>query len=330
MNYTTKKQGKTLIHIEKENIHVTLMDYGATIYDIKTPDQNNNLESVVLKYNDLSSYTENKIYLNTTVGPIAGRTKNAQFKLNNKIHNLERNDTTNNLHTGSIGISFKTFDYTIIEEDTTKVIFTLHTNDYIGTQNYKIIYEITNDSLHINYLVDTNEDIILNLTNHAYFNLSGNTKRDILNHRVSIKADKYMLTDQLNVPVKPSIITKKLNLNNKKTIKNITPLDHQFLLTNSSLTNESATLYDPESKRELRVYTTYPCIVSYTHNYPSDDVLYQDIPQKQHQGICFEAQYVSNGINIENVNKAILRKEDIYNETVMFQFCIKEGLDDSL
>lgn len=338
MYYVETKNDFTIINIELENIHVSLLDHGATILDIKTKDIKGTLESVVLKYNDLSEYKENKIYLNTTVGPIAGRIKDATFTLNDIVYELDKNDSENNLHSGSEGLSFKKFSYKIVEEkEETSVIFRYNSTDvdgmYPGNQIYKVIYKVSNSQLTIEYYVETDTDTIINLTNHAYFNLSGNSKRNILNEQVKIDANYYLETDDGNVPFKKIKVDKNVDFRTLTPIKEHLPklpktngIDHQMLLTNPSLDTPSAYLYDDASKRYLEVYTTYPVIVCYTHNYPSDAYLQNNIPQQKNMGICFEAQYESNGINVEELNSAILRKEDRYDETIIFKFGVKEDI----
>ena len=324
----------TIITISLQDIEVSLLNKGATILDIKTRDKDNNLGSVVLKYKDVNSYINNDMYLNTTIGPLSGRTKDAEFTLNDMTYILEQNDNTNNLHSGETGLSFKTFTYQVVEEtEETSVIFRYNSTDidgiFPGNQIYKVIYKVRNTELQIEYYVETDRDTIINMTNHAYFNLSN--KDTVLDHEMSLTSDYYLETDEYFVPIKKSKVPSNLNLNTINTVKhhinnnpNTLGLNHQFLIT-PSLSTPSATLYDKDTKRYLEVFTTYPVITCYTHNYPSDTLLTNNKKQTPHMGICFEAQYESNGINIEAFNSAILKKEDRYDETIIYKFSVKDN-----
>ena len=175
-----KNQELNIIEVKQENIEITFMDYGAAILSILVPDKNGLFETVLMGYEDLESYIENPIYLNAIIGPTSGRIKDATFNINGKEYVLDKNHLNMaNLHGGSETFAYKVFDYHIVDNlDSTKVIFTLYKKQeeskYPGNQKIEIIYTIEDGKLYIEFNADTDEDTLLNLTNHAYFNLSGN------------------------------------------------------------------------------------------------------------------------------------------------------------
>jgi len=120
----TKQGNLNLIEVSLPNIKASFLDYGATIYDIKTKDKNGEFESIVLKYQDINDYFNNNIFLNSTVGPLSGRTKDGLFYIDDKKFQLDLNDGKVDLHSGKDSLASKYFDFEIIEDEKSiKVIF---------------------------------------------------------------------------------------------------------------------------------------------------------------------------------------------------------------
>jgi aldose 1-epimerase len=322
----------TVIDVEQENISCTFMDYGAAILSIVVPDQDGNMESVVMAYDNLADYIENKRHLNATIGPTAGRIQNATFTIDNHTITLDKNmDDTHNLHGGRDALSYSFFKYSIREEsDQSVVTFTLtkqsNAQHYPGNQRYVIIYTVKPGKLEIEFLAETDQPTLVNLTNHAYFNLSGSMKRTILSHLVQIHASNYM-TLQGMIPIGIEPVSPQYDRQTLQTVfqNPWEGLDHPYILDEVSLDKIQATLIDPISKRRLDVYTSYPCIVCYTDNVPMPYKLLFGAENKQHMGICFETQNPPNGIHVEGCVDSILRpKEDYYHKTI-FAFSVEES-----
>lgn len=334
----TKNGELTFINVELNDIKATFLDYGATIYDIETKDENGTFESVLLKHQKLEDYFENDIYLNATVGPLSGRTKNATFELNGETIHLDKNfKDTANLHSGSAALSYKVFDYAVIEHETyTRIMYTYTTDEaspFKGIQTYQITYVISGSSVEIEFKAITSEDTVINLTNHAYFNLSGNMKKQVLDQTLYVNASNKLSTDSFNVPFDTETIKDTyLDFTKPKTVKESFfdgiydlkefGIDNQLLLDSVGYLIKQVVLSEPDSKRTLEVYTTYPVVVLYTHNFVSKALL-SNGKHDQHMGICFEAQFESNGINIPKFNDSILRKGEEYLHKTLYKFGIK-------
>lgn len=331
-----------VITVKQENIEVSFMDYGATILSIQTPDKDGRLEDVLMSYENMDSYIENTAYLNAIVGPIAGRIKNAEYTINGIKYHLDKNFLeSENLHSGHEGISFKYFDYTIEEkEKETLVIFTYKKeakdSSFPGNVDITIVYTVKENELLIEFIGTSDEDTLLNITNHAYFNLSGNLKDLILDHQLKINASKAMTLDEHNVP--NGINTVKgtfLDYTTNKTIKDnyfegiyetaTQGLDHPYVLDTIDFSTVQASLFDPSSLRYMEVFTTYPTIVVYTHNFPNQEKLGHNKEIQRHVGICFETQNHPNGINIPGLNSSILKKNEKYYHKTLYKFSVKEG-----
>ena len=172
--------GISFINVDNENgLQVTLCSFGASLYDIKVKDYNNNLESVILTPKDLNDFKYSTAYYGKSVGRYAGRISNGKCIIDNKSYNLALNSLDHDsLHGGNDALSFKNFNYKVINNDKyTKVVFFLVDKalDLPGTCLIKIIYKIYKDKNEIlcNYQATSDKDTLMNLTNHAYFNLSG-------------------------------------------------------------------------------------------------------------------------------------------------------------
>lgn len=326
-----------LIDVVLKDIEVTLMNYGATILSVNTRDKLGELGTVVLAYNELASYIENDPHLNATVGPFAGRISKATFTLNGREYKLDKNHLdTECLHSGNEGLAFQFFDYQVsVTDNHTEVVFTYHKKElqsnFPGNQVFKVIYKIYGTSIEMNYVVTTDQDTLVNLTNHAYFNLSGNLERNIMEHKVWMNASRGLTLNEKFSPIGVYDLNgnhldfttmKKVQDNFFDGIYDLPELgiDNPLLLDEVGLNIKQVEMIDEESGRTLEVYTTYPCVVCYTHNHINESKLLFDKEHVRHMGICFEMQYEPNGINVPGLHDSILRKGEVYNETIIFKF----------
>ncbi|KFZ27494.1 MAG: Aldose 1-epimerase precursor [Candidatus Izimaplasma bacterium HR2] len=339
--YKVRNKEFTFIEVNQKDIKVTFMDYGATIMSIFVPDESGVMENILLAYNDLESYIENEMYLNATIGPNSGRIKDAKYVINDNEINVEKNFLeSENLHSGSDCFAFKFFSYEVKElKDSTKVIFEYHKKEsessFPGNQEIKITYTVSSTQLLIEFEGTTDKDALLNITNHAYFNLSGNIKDKILSHSLQVNSSNYIELDDKFVPYKVSPVNEtifdfKKERDFKETLNeavyNIPTLgvDHPFILDDVGFEYKQIILKDPISKRELEVYTSYPCIVVYTHNYPDMKDLLFGREHVKHLGICFETQNEPNGINIKGLNNSILKSDEKYYHKTLYRFKISK------
>lgn len=327
------------IDIMLPDLEVTLLNYGAMILNVFTKDKKGEMSSVVIAYENIESYLEDSNFFNATVAPFAGRISNAEFKLNDKIYKLDQNHLdTECLHSGDDTLSFTCFDYEVIQkENGVDVVFTTQKKErkFPGNQDYKIIYKIYGSSIEMNYIVTTDQDTLVNITNHAYFNLSGNLSDTIMDHKVFINSSKALKLDDKFSPT--GIYDSRgthLDFKEMKKVKdnffegiydlNEKGIDNPMMLDQVGLDVKQVEMVDEKTGRTLEVYTSYPCVVCYTHNHINKKRLAYGNEHVRHMGICFEMQYEPNGINVEGLSDSILRKGEEYNETILFKFGLKE------
>jgi aldose 1-epimerase len=326
----------TLIAISnKNNTQLKLLNYGAVMMELIAPDREGNLENIILTYEDPMDYIKNKPYFGATIGRTSGRIGGASFKLSGEEYNLERNDGSNQLHGGREGFSFRFWDYRIIEEESrSSVEFTYLSKDmeegYPGNLSAKAIYTLTDSNeLIIEYRAVSDRDTLCNITNHSYFNLSGNYKRKVSEQYLTMKSDYFLETDKSLIPTGKLVEIRDtpMDFNTRKLIgrdlgadyqplKNANGYDCPWMLSGSS---EQIEMYDEKSGRKMTISTSYPCVVVYTYNFADNERLMYGKTGSKCDGICFETQYEPDGINHQGMHQAILKAGSSYNERTVFK-----------
>ena len=185
----------------EKGMRAEVLDYGATIRSIIVPDQDGNPVDVVLGYDTLEEYVVGDSYLGATVGRVANRIKGAQFALNGKTYALYANNGTNHLHGGKRGFDGYVWD---ARQAGDAVVFSRLSPDgeegYPGNLTVRVTMGWKADSLTIQYEAETDQDTVVNFTNHSYFNLNGAGNGDIHQHMMQINADRYTPNGEDCVP----------------------------------------------------------------------------------------------------------------------------------
>lgn len=317
---------------------VKCINYGCIITDIIVPDRNGNCENVVLGYDTIEEYLNENAYFGAIVGRTAGRIKGAQFELDGETYTLEQNENSNNLHGGFNGFNRVIWDATIIEDkDVSGVEFTYVSQDgeggYPGTVTMSVKYLLNNKSeftIHINGLSD--KKTILNCTNHSYFNLSGDIKRDILDHTLTLKSDKFLPVDEQLLPTgeladvegtpfdfrNGQKIIEGTHTDHQQNLLAGTGYDHPFLLNANQ--DQEILLEDQESGRMLIVETNQPGVVIYTSNQLDGDFKIRGVQARPYLGICLETQGLPDAIHHPHFPTIVLEKGKEYNAVTTYRF----------
>lgn len=334
-----KVNGKDVkvVTIESSELKLSCMSLGASIINLESKDKDGQFESVVMRFDDLDQYDHSPLYLNQVVGPTAGRYFTGPYTFGNKTITLDNGEDPAHLHGGKNGLSFDNFEVDLV--DTNKVVFTTQKDEsnslYPGIQTFKITYTVVESALQIDFEADTTEDTLVNLTHHAYFNLSGNLKETIHNHLIKIDAlDTVKLNDDF-IPVKPVSVkgthldfrtVSRIGSHLTEEVKNRPEggIDNPFILSGEKLVK----LHDPVSKRTMTVVTDYPGVVVYTDNWNQGHHFIGVNERKIHSGICFETQLIPNTINIEELSGDRLKKGEHYHYKTIFKFDVRDELND--
>jgi len=326
-----------LINIKNSNnMEVKLLNLGAAIIELLVPDNKGKAENIVLTYDSIEDYICNPPYFGATIGRTSGRIANGRFALEGKEYELNKNFGINHGHGGTKGFSFRIWDYEVVEApNMTKVQFSYKSRDmeenYPGNLETKVIYTLTDENeLIIEYEARTDKKTICNLTNHSYFNLSGNYKRKITDQYLRIKSDKFLELDSNQIPTGKFIDVKatpmdfnRFKLIGKDIKKDFEQLalangyDHPWMLDEEK---EQVEMYDEISRRKMTISTTYPCVVVYSYNSANNEKLKYGKISSEYDGICFETQYEPDGINNPLLNSAILNPDEKYYEKTVYKF----------
>lgn len=327
------------VQLHNDQVQLTLCNYGAMIYDLHTKDKSGVFEQIVLQYNDLEAYHNNTMYLNSVVGPVAGRIANATYSLNGQLFSMQANHlATESLHSGSECLAHVFWSMQTSQTNTAHVVQMQYVkppgaSQFPGEQTYTVTYTLEHNTLTLLYEATTSEDTLVNLTNHVYFNLSGNVKENIHSSALFVNASTALELNEKFAPVGTSKVTgtfldftvsKPLADHRDETQKETTfvGIDHPLLLNPDA---PQMVYVHPVSKRMVSIATTYPCVVVYTHNHPDGHELTHLQDQKKHFGLCLETQFEPNGINVEGLHDAILRRNKKYQEHTVYTFTVHQS-----
>jgi aldose 1-epimerase len=289
-------------------------------------------------FSDLAQYFNIKdAYYGATVGRFANRIALGKFSLNGKEYTLATNNGPNHLHGGVKGFDNVVWDAQ--QKDEATITFTYFSKDgeegYPGNVQVKVTYNLTgNNELHAHFEAETDQPTIINLTNHAYFNLNGQGSGTILNHLLQINANHYIPIDATSIPFgtidpvegtpfdfrQPAAIGARINEKHEQ-LENGSGYDHNFVLNknNGGLTFAAAAVGDKSGIR-LEVFTTEPGMQFYTGNYmPGKNKLPNGATDDWRTGFCLETQHFPDSPNNPNFPSTILNPGEKFDSQTIFR-----------
>ncbi|QFF97608.1 galactose mutarotase [Psychrobacillus glaciei] len=334
------EQPVTLFTIKNnKGFEVSCMDYGCIITEILAPDRFGKIENTVLGFGSLEEYEGNSYFLGAVVGRFAGRIKRGSFNLEGNVYQVKTNENNNHLHGGHKGFSHVLWDSKVIKcEHKTAVEFSYFSPDgeegYPGNLKMKVVYTIYNGSndLVITYSGISDKKTLINVTNHTYFNLSGNLERDILDHELTIDSQQFIeLNEELLptgnlVPVDHSVfdfrqgrkISDGVESNHPQNILVGNGYDHPFLLNKSE--THAIVLVDHESGRKLVLETTEPSVVLYTGNNLEGSYSTEGVELQNYLGVCLETQSPPDSIHHQHFQSSIVREGEVFKSKTKYSF----------
>lgn len=324
---------------------VRVMDFGGALLNIWTEDKNGNVDDVIFGYDDVNDYITSGGHHGALVGRCGNRIGNSTFTLDGVTYHLNANEGKHHLHGGLRGFSRRFWEVqTGGTDEEPALIMTKISPDgeenYPGTLIATVTYTLTaTGALKIHYKATTDKPTVVNLTNHAYFNLSGYQKGNIGTHQLWLNADKINAIDREMIPTgELSDVTgtpydfrvmKSLGdaiASEHPDVRYLDGFDNNFILTNCDGTvRKQATLVHPESGRVMNVYTDQPCIQVYTSNKikPTAKPFKGGIPQEKHFAVCLETQAMPDSINHPGFTDVVLRPGEVYETTTIYEFTCK-------
>ena len=339
------KQGQEVHLYTLTNSHglvAKLIDYGATLVSMETPDRTGKMANITLGFPTLERYLERHPYFGSTVGRYGNRIANGRFSIDGKNFDLAKNNGPNHLHGGIHG--FDSRMWKAKEWQTANAVgvsFELVSPDgdegYPGTLNCTVKYSLTeNDELKIEYSATSDKTTVVNLTNHAYWNLGGAGSGQILAHELEIAADKYLPIDDTSIPtgqladVKGTAMdfTSPHTLGERISVLKEPPhktqgYDHCYVLRGQKGTLEfAARAYDPKSGRVMEVYTTEPGVQLYCGNFLDRGEGAGGFGQ--HDALCLETQHYPDSPNQRQFPTTRLDAGQTFRSTTVHKFSLKK------
>lgn len=332
-------QSVYLYHIGNDKINVSFTNYGARMVTLEVPDRNGVPVDVILGYDSVEEFKENASnFYGAIVGRYGNRIGQAQFTLNGQTYELEKNDGENSLHGGKNGLFDKVWE--VADTSATSVTFTYFSPDgesgYPGNVNIKVTYSVNEGGgLLIDYHAETDKETVLNLTNHAYFNLNGAGDASILDHELWIDADTITEVNQDLIPtgkglavkespfdfMTPKLIGEHIDQENTQ-LKIGNGYDHNFQLIKRGDFNEIARVYSSKTGIEMRVLTTEPGLQFYSGNFMAGS----DAKGKGGQtypfrsAFCLETQHYPDSPNHSTFPSTVLKPGDTYSTRTEYRF----------
>jgi aldose 1-epimerase len=324
------------------NFKVAITNYGGRLVSLQVPDKKGNLVDVVLGYDELKTYQKPKEpFFGALIGRYGNRIAKGKFTLDGKAHQLDINDGVNTLHGGFNGFYSKVWDAK--QSSSQKLELSYLSKDgeggYPGNLTVKVIYTLTDDNaLKIDYTATTDKATIVNLTNHAYFNLSGAGDSTITDHLLQIDAANFTPIDTTLIPtgkLQPvkgtpfdftaaKAIGTEINQQNDQ-LKNGKGYDHNFVLNKNDGSKPVATVISPKTGIKMEVYTTEPGLQFYSGNF---------LTGKDHDGkgkaaygyrsaFCLETQHFPDSPNEASFPTTVLKPGATYHTTTTYKFLNK-------
>jgi len=324
--------------ISAGDLKLSLTNYGAAWTSLIVPSRKGVKDDVLLGYSNLDGYLHNEPFIGVTVGRFANRIKNASFSLNGKTYALAANDGKNSLHSGPRGFDKLLWKSEAYEENKgVYVRFEVESPNgdcgFPGNLKAVVIYGLTeSNEIICDYYAKVDKPSPVNLTNHAYFNLAGEGKGDILSHNVLLHSSTYVQVDRNCIPTGRLLPvdgtdfdfkTRQKICSNVSIIKPFKGYDHCFVVDGEvGKLRPCAEVFEPDSGRLMKVLTTQPGVQFYTGNHLKRVEGKQGSVYVKHSGFCLETQHYPDSPNQNTFPSCIAGPGKDYHEKAVFSFSI--------
>lgn len=339
---TPNNEAVTLYTLKNAHgMEVQIMNYGAIITKIMVPDKNKVIEDVVLGFDSVADYIKDSPYFGAVVGRYGNRIAAGKFSLDGKNYSLAAQNNGQHLHGGLKGFDKKVWK-TLSQKPGSLTLSYLSKDGeegFPGNLEVQVTYTLTEDNaIAMDYTAKTDQATVLNICNHSYFNLTGNVKRDVLDHTIQLNAPFFIPVDKVLIPtgevksVKggPFDFTspKKIGLEINAADEQIAfggGYDHCYAFDKApGAYAKIAHVEEPVSGRVMEVFTTEPGVQFYTGNNLDGHLIGKyGAKYNKRTGFCLETQHYPDSPNKPNFPSTVLRPGETYTSKTVYQFSVK-------
>ncbi|MCA0365608.1 MAG: galactose mutarotase [Bacteroidetes bacterium] len=346
-HYGTLANGDSVTSYTLKNakgMEVEIIDLGGTIVRWTAPDKNGKFDDITLGVSDPKVYFGPARYLGALIGRFGNRIAKGKFSIDGTEYTLAKNNGPNSLHGGRSGFNAKIWNVETKGGSEPSLKLSLLSKDgdegYPGNLNVEVIYTLSKDnSLKIDYKATTDKKTVINLTNHAYFNLKGEGNGDILDHELQMAAGKFLPVDAGLIPtgelkdvkgtpfdfLTSHKIGDKINETSDNQIKLGGGYDHCWVFDDASDKLKAvAKVYEPASGRTMEVFTTEPAVQFYTGNFLDGKAVGKTGKKYEYRyGFCLETQHFPDSPNQSAFPTTLLKPGETYHTTTVYKFGVK-------
>lgn len=327
----------------KAGMEVCITNFGGRIVSVMVPDKNGVMQDVVLGFDSIADYINIPSDFGASIGRYANRINQGKIVLDGDTIQLPQNNFGHCLHGGPKGWQYQVYDAKPIDETTLELTRISQDGEekFPGNVTAKVTYKLTDDNaIDIKYSATTDKKTVINMTNHSYFNLSGNPAKPATDHILYVNADNYTPVDSTFMTTGEIVTVKEtpMDFTTPKTVgqdiakfdfiqlKNGNGYDHNWVLnTNGNLNQVAAKLTSPESGITLEVYTNEPGIQVYTGNFLDGTVTgKKGITYNQRASVCLETQHYPDSPNKPQWPSVVLEPGQTYNSECIFKFTVEK------
>ena len=333
-----KKTGLFILK-NKNNMQAAITNYGGRLVSLLIPGAANKITDVVVGFDSVQNYTTStEPYFGATIGRYGNRIAKGKFSLDSKVYTMVTNNGANTLHGGKKGFQYVVWDAKQLGDTVLELQYVSKDMEegFPGNLNVKVTYTLTDaNELKIDYEATTDKKTVVNLTNHAFFNLNGQGSGTINNHTLMIDADHYTPVDSTLIPTgkieavagtpfdftKPITIGLHINETNEQ-LKNGSGYDHNFVLNSKENTmHHAATVVGDKSKIKMDVYTQEPGLQFYGGNFmQGKNKLKAGFTDGYRTAFCLETQHFPDSPNQPSFPSTVLEPGKIYKTTSVYKF----------
>ena len=344
-NFETEVNGKQtqlFVLTNTAGMEVCISNYGGRIVSIMVPDKDGTMKDVALGFDSIDDYVNIDNNFGATIGRYGNRIANGKITVDGVEYNLPQNNGNHTLHGGDEGFDTKVFDAVQTDDQTVELSYTSIDGEagFPGNLHSKVTMTLTEDNaIDIQYEAITDKKTVVNLTNHSYFNLSGNPENTILAHELMIDADGFTPIDDTFMTTgeiadvegtdmdfrTPTAVGERINNYDFDQLKNGDGYDHNWVLNNpGDITIPAATVYCSTTGIELSVYTTEPGMQVYTGNFLDGTVTgKKGIVYNKRTAICLETQKYPDSPNKPDWPSTYLSPDETYTSRCIYQFSVR-------